>query len=241
MARRIRERDQTEVERYETLIAVRPMDDPNYIARRGAVTTNKVADNVAHITRTVKFSPRNVSVDLFRFNYLTGRDGFLEASFDEVGRKLGTPMPVNEAPGDMKGRWNKGENDVIYDFRPLAGRTYCYDVKVWGGFTAGNRDVHFHFEGKARCSQYVFTVDLSAYIAKGWTVNRVPEVYIDPANTAEHQIGEQRLPSNRVACTQADPAAGRWTWTITDFRGGIVDAVWDVTAPANSASKPTNG
>jgi pimeloyl-ACP methyl ester carboxylesterase len=222
-----------EIARYETSIIVEQLANPNYIARRGARVENKTADNFARVVRQVTFSERNTCTDLFHFNYQTGPAGFLDASFDEVGRSAGDDPPPNEGPSDAIGRWMKGENDVTYDFRPTENteKTYVYEVRVWGGFSVGNRDAHFHFDGNCRCKDYVFTVDLSAYVARGWSVTRPPELYVDPAGTAEHEIGEQRLPANLQRCTLAGAASGKWTWLLHDFRGGIVDAVWDVAPP----------
>ena len=187
-----------EVERYETVIAVAPLADPNYVAKRGTLVENKQSDNYGSVTRRISFSAANTCVDLFRLNYQTGPAGFLQASFDEVGRKMGDAPPANEAPGDMAERWLRGENDITYDFRPVKGKTYEQVVEIWSGFDAGKRDVHFHFDGSARIREYRFTVDLTAYVAKGWTVSQSPKVYVDPAGTAEHEIGERRLTVNLV-------------------------------------------
>lgn len=220
-----------EIDRYETAVTVQPLMLQSYVARRGDQIENKTSDNFATVRRTATISPRNKCTDLFRFNYLTGPKGFIEAAFDEVDRPLGDSPPPNEAPGDMRGRWLKGENDVIYDFRPVAGRTYTYNLRIWSGFDEGRRDVHFHFEGSMRIKEYAFSLDLSAYTSKGWRITRTPEVYIDPFGTAEHQIGEQRLSENLQAPQSADAVAGKWNWSFRDFSGGIVDAVWDLAPP----------
>ena len=216
-----------EIDRYETVIAVQPLVNPEYTAVIGGEEVTRTADNVATITRTVAFSDRNVCTDLFHFNYQTNHDGYLKPRFDMLGRELDEAPPANEASTDESGRWEKGGIDTTYDFRPAAGKTYAHTVQVWKGFDAGNRDVHFHFGPNVRCGAYVFTVDVSAYVAAGWTVSREPQLYRDPSATLEHDIRERREPQNLVAGGVAD-GAGRWTWTLEDFRGGIVDAVWDV-------------
>ncbi len=221
-----------EIDRYETAVTVQPLEIPNYEARRGDRVETKTSDNFATVQRTAAISAGNRCTDLFRFNYLTGSKGFIEAAFDEVDRPLGDAPPANEAPGDMRGRWLRGENDVIYDFRPVAGRTYTYGLRIWSGFDEGRRDVHFHFEGSMRCKEYVVSLDLSAYTSKGWRFTRAPELYIDPFGTAEHQIGEQRLSKNLQLPQLADATAGKWTWSFLDFSGGIVDAVWDLAPPS---------
>ena len=79
----------------------------------------KTSDNFATVQRTAAISAGNRCTDLFRFNYLTGPKGFIEAAFDEVDRPLGDAPPANEAPGDMRGRWLKGAAAEVYpELRP---------------------------------------------------------------------------------------------------------------------------
>jgi pimeloyl-ACP methyl ester carboxylesterase len=219
-----------EIDRYETVIAVSPLANPQYTAVINGQTETRVADNVATITRTVSFSAKNLCTDLFHFNYQTGPEGYLKPRFDMLNRDPDEAPPPNQAATDESGRWEKGGTDTTYDFRPAAGRTYAHTVEVWKGFDAGSRDVHFHLGSALRCGMYVFAVDLSAYVAAGWTVSQPPQLYRDPSVTLEHDIREHREPQNMVAGGISD-SVGRWTWTFPDFRGGIVDAVWDVTAP----------
>jgi pimeloyl-ACP methyl ester carboxylesterase len=224
-----------EIDRYETSIAVEPLANPNYIAHIGGQEIARTSDNFARITRTVSFSDRNRCTDLFHFNYQTNKDGFLKPRFDLLNRELDESPPPNEAATDESGRWEKGGTDTTYDFRPAPGRTYAHTVDIWKGFDQGNRDVHFHFGPNVRCREYVFTVDLTAYVAAGWTVNQKPQLYRNPSATLEHDIREKREPQNLIPGCEED-ASGKWTWTLQDFRGGIVDAVWDVVAPGASTS-----
>jgi hypothetical protein len=190
----------------------------------------RTADNVATIARTISFSPKNLCTDLFHLNYQTGAHGYLTQRFDMLDRDPDEASPPNQAATDEIGRWERGGTDTTYDFRPVAGKTYAYTVQVWKGFDEGNRDIHFHLGSNLRCGVYALTVDLSAYVTAGWTVSQPPQVYRDPTATPEHDIREHREPQNLVASGIPD-GAGRWTWTFTDIRGGVVDAIWDVTAP----------
>ena len=219
-----------EIDRYQTVIAVAPLANPQYTASLNDQPVTRTADNVATITRTVSFSAKNLCTDLFHFNYQTGPQGYLKPCFDMLDRDPDEAPPPNQAATDESGRWEKGGTDTTYDFRPDAGRTYAHTVQVWKGFDAGNRDVHFHLGSSLRCGVYVFTVDLSAYVAAGWTVSQPPQLYRDPSATLEHDIREHREPQNLVAGGVSDNA-GCWTWTFADFRGGIVDSVWDITPP----------
>lgn len=115
---------------------------------------------------------------------------------------------------------------TTYKFTPQAGKCHSQTLRIWKGFNAGGRDVHFHTGNNLRCKQYRFLVDLSAYVTAGWRISE-PQLFVSPWDTGEHDVSEQRLPENRIAVTESSES-GTWAWTIPNFRGGVVDAVWDV-------------
>ena len=65
----------------------------------------------------------------------------------------------------------------------------------------------------------------------GWKFTE-PQLFISPWDTGEHAIGEHRLQENRVPVSDTS-RPGMWIWNLENFRGGIVDAVWDVTESVN--------
>ena len=141
-------------------------------------------------------------------------------------REFGEAVPPNMALKDEVGDFNESGTETTYKFVPQPGRCHSQTLRIWNGFNAGGRDVHFHTGNNFRCGQYRFVVDLTAYVAAGWKISE-PQLFISPPGTGEHSIGEQRLPENRVLGT-GQSQAGTWTWLISNFRGGVVDAVWDV-------------
>jgi pimeloyl-ACP methyl ester carboxylesterase len=219
-----------EIDSWDTTVQVEPLtgDKQNYVAQRRGAAAAERSDNVARIMRRVCFSSRNHCVDLFRYNYQTNARGYLIATVDMQPRELGEPVPRNEAGADEVGDFAQSGTQTTYKFRPQAGRCHSQALDVWNGFNAGGRDLHFHTGNNLRCGSYRFTVDLSAYQNAGWGIVD-PQLFIHPWDTGEHEIGEQRLAENRVPVTHS--ADGKWTWTLANFRGGIVDAIWDVKEP----------
>jgi len=217
-----------EIDSYETTVAVSPLtgDQQAFIAKRRGVASTERSDNFAQVTRKVCFSSKNHCVDLFRFNYQTNDKGYLVASVDMQPREPGAAVPPNMALKDEVGDFSASGTETTYKFVPQPGRCHSQTLRIWNGFNAGGRDVHFHTGNNFRCLQYRFVVDLTAYVAAGWKISE-PQLFISTWDTGEHSIGEQRLPENRVLGT-SQSQAGTWTWLIPNFRGGVVDAVWDV-------------
>jgi pimeloyl-ACP methyl ester carboxylesterase len=217
-----------EIDSYETLVRVAPLlgEKQKFIAQRGGQPRNELSDNAARILRRVTFSPKNHCVDPFRFNYQTNPRGYLVATQDMQPRELGEAVPHNQAPADEITDFAQSGTQFTYKFTPQPGRCHSQTLDIWNGFCPGGRDVHFHTGNNLRCQLYTFTVDLSAYAAAGWKIT-APQLFISPWDTGEHAIGEQRLEENRVAVSGA-AQPGIWTWKLPNFRGGIVDSVWDV-------------
>ena len=222
-----------EIDAYETYVRVAPLtgDQQSYTAHRSGIASAERSDNVARIERRVCFSPKNNCRDLFRLNYQTNPRGYLVASHDLQPRELGEPIPPNEAGADEITDFANSGTQFTYKFTPIPGRCHSQGLDIWNGFNGGGRDVHFHTGNNIRCRRYSFTVDLVPYLRAGWKLTE-PQLFISPWDTGEHEIGEHRLQENRVPVSDTS-RPGMWIWNLENFRGGIVDAVWDVTESVN--------
>lgn len=219
-----------EIESYETTVSIEPLtgDRQAYVARRRGASVVETSDNFGRIIRSVCFSRKNHCVDLFRYNYQTNSRGYMVATVDMQPREPGEAIPPNEAGADEISDFAQSGTQTTYKFTPRPGRVHTQTLEIWNGFNEGGRDVHFHTGNNIRCGRYTFRVDLSAYAASGWNIIE-PQLFIHPWDTGEHEITEQRLPQNRISVSDAT-TSGVWTWSLPGFRGGIVDAVWDVKA-----------
>jgi len=218
-----------EIDSYETTVAVEPLtgDQQAFVAKRGGAVLTEHSDNFAQITRKVYFSAKNHCTDLFRFNYQTNPQGYLVASVDMQPRELGEAVPRNEAGADEVADFGQSGTQATYKFAPQAGHCHSQALRIWNGFNALGRNVHFHTGNNLRCGRYRFVVDLSAYVVAKWNVSSEPQLFISPWDTGEHDVSEQRLPENRIPVTESSES-GIWIWTIPNFRGGVVDAAWDI-------------
>jgi pimeloyl-ACP methyl ester carboxylesterase len=218
-----------EIDTYETCVRVAPLtgDQQGYTAKRDGIAVAERSDNVARIDRRVCFSPKNHCRDLFRFNYRTNKLGYLTVTHDMQPREPGEPLPPNEAGTDEI----TSDREFTYKFAPLPGRCHSERIDLWNGFNPGGRDVHFHTGNNFRARRYTFTVDLVSYLSAGWKIAE-PRLFITKFDTGEHDISEQRLEENRVPVSDTS-RPGLWIWNLENFRGGIVDAVWDVSESTN--------
>jgi len=216
-----------EIDSYETTVAVSPLtgDQQAFVAKRRGVASTEHSDNFAQITRKVCFSSKNHCVDLFRFNYQTNERGYLLANVDMQPREFGEAVPPNMALKDEVGDFSESGTETTYKFVPQPGRCHSQTLRIWNGFNAGGRDVHFHTGSNFRSARYCFVVDLTAYVAAGWKISE-PALY--------QPVGHGRTLDRRTEITRKSRSwarqgqAGTWTWLISNFRGGVVDAVWDV-------------
>jgi pimeloyl-ACP methyl ester carboxylesterase len=218
-----------EIESYETSVRVEPLtgDKQAFVARRAGIASTEQSDNRACISRTVCFSNKNHCTELFRFNYQTNPRGYIVATVDMRPREPGEPVPPNRAATDEVADFAQSGTQTTYKFKPEAGRCHSQTLTIWNGFNPGGRDVHFHTGNNLRCKRYRFVVDLRAYRSAGWNISE-PQLFVYPWDTGEHNREEQRLPENRILVSEST-AEGTWIWTLPNFRGGIVDAVWEVT------------
>ena len=217
------------IKSYLTTLQVEPLagDQQAFVAKRHGETFTERSDNFARLERTVCFSDRNHCRDLFLFNYQTNAKGYLKASVDMQPRGPGQLIPPNEARADEKSGFAETGCVTTYRFTPQANKCHSQTIEIWNGFSAGGRDVHFHTGNNLRAKEYTFVLDLSPYVAAGWTVVD-PQLFVEPRDDGECRDRlEQRIASNRIAISEST-AAGVTTWRIPDFCGGIVDVVWDL-------------
>jgi hypothetical protein len=71
-------------------------------------------------------------------------------------------------------------------------------------------------------------VDISsAYVAAGWRIVETPKLYFHPDDPGDHGLCSMRRLENSLTYAKYDEP-NIWRWEIASFKGGVVDAVWDV-------------
>lgn len=208
-----------EIDLYEQRIQIEPLagSQQDILAKYGGNERTVHCDNVARITRRVRFSRKNRCPRPFTLRYATRNNGYI--------------VPVmshpNEAPPQDACAWENHGDQTVFKFTPKAGETYALDVTVYKGFDVGHRDVHFHLgRWEARYKSVRMSLDLRAYSGAGAKPPE-PRFRFFEQETGHDEMCKQRmLAADPMPAVETNPD-GLWTWQLCDVRGGIFDAVWD--------------
>ncbi len=215
-----------EVTRYETKIKVEPsLKKQEHEWKHGDTIRTVHSNNICYIDRSVRFSRKNRCVNPpFTIRYSTRHGGFLKYKTSHV----------NEANPEEKGKYDDYGNEVIFRFTPRPGETYDLKVEVYGGFGKDQRDVHFHLGRDSYFKERGYTLDLSGYVALGYSISQVPKLYFHPNDPGHGELCNQRGIGRDVEPTEIDQG-GIWRWELARVRQGVVDIVWDISEqPAQS-------
>ena len=202
-----------EVDNYEADLEITPFNQPivRVIRHSGEKRVVKT-DNEARLKRTVTFSKNNICQDLFQLRYTTLEDGLI----------IPTVSHENEAdPGDQSDFHHHG-NTYKYHFHPNVDEPYFLDLKMYKAFEEGNRDAHFHFDGKSFIKKYRFKLSLKPFLEAGYTLLEEPKFFFDPKAPRNHAECDQRVLEIPEPYKEYDPS-GIWLWEIENVTTGVVD------------------
>jgi hypothetical protein len=219
-----------EVDLYDIKVAVKPVEGGARdfaIKLKGGKTRPAYTDNIATINRRLTFSRLNRCNDLYKIKYFSMAEGALEVQMSHRNEAM-------EQEASLHGREG---NKVVFGFHPVPGKTYWLDLKVYGGFDAKNRNVHFHLiydKKKIRYKKIRLRLDLTAYLEAHWSITVEPKLCFLHEEVEHDDYCKMRVRSELAE----DPSArteGAWTWELEDVRRGVLDVAWDVAAPVPPA------
>jgi hypothetical protein len=95
--------------------------------------------------------------------------------------------------------------------------------------------VHFHLGDHSHYRRMFYVLDLSAYVALGYTVTKEPAFYLHPDDHEHGELCGRRKIRKAVEYLSHTPE-GIYCWELKDIRKAIVDIVWDLTLSGNPAS-----
>lgn len=229
-----------EIERFTYSVKVSPHSAQTSIsARHGFVQRDIQSDNVARVVHQVEFSARNRCFDPYVLKYGTNRHGWIDPKKP--------PLP-HHTPADKRAIYDNSGNYVWYEVLPneldtlndTQGPTARMEVMVYRGYDEGRRNFHMHLGRKAYYRRLSFRVDLSDYLAQGWTIKDEPILVYSAAeplsdNPDDHS---QCLDPMRGRSESAvkDPR-GMWAWEMCDRREGMVVVRWDLAGPVSNGCR----
>ncbi|HEU4389558.1 MAG TPA: hypothetical protein VFV34_17265, partial [Blastocatellia bacterium] len=216
-----------EIDLYETLLSVEPLPVTESVpVTHGSTNRTVETDNIATLTRSATFSHKNRCRDLFTIRYSTRSGGFLKAAMSHP----------NEASPEEKGRYDDYGTEVVFKFTPKEpGKRHTLRIDIYKGFSEGSRDIHFHLRKQSYYKRLRYTLDLSRYVASGYTVVVPPKLYFHPDDPEDHDVCKARGLGDLQPPIAVDPS-GIWKWEFEDVRQGVVDFEWDVARPVGPAA-----
>lgn len=209
-----------DIEHYETVVAIEPRERQTISVPSRKNAREVVYDNYGTLTRTVRFAPGNRCSKRFTIKYSTRTDGYV----------VGHPSCDNEVEAADRGLWEDRGTFYRFDFRARPGAEYCLKVEIYNGFGEGERDVHFHLDDHSHRRRMTYVLDLSKYVAAGWTVTGAPRMYVEPKKSQCNDLCHARDPKRLQPLTTQTPV-GVYRWELHEVREGVIDIVWDVGKP----------
>ena len=211
-----------EIASFDTTLTISPVS----LEQQAPVET----DNVATWERTIRFSPRNRCISPFKVRYRTRGGGRLEYWCN----------PPNEWSAEARGEFEDTGQDFVYQLTPKADEVYKIKLKIYKGFDAGKRKIHFHFKDEGELAKHYhsfkYSLDLNPYVNAGYEVTKDPALYFH-SNAPESC---QQCEDFEVATEEKPIEDGReneswrWTWKLNDISRGAMTLVWDVAPPSKT-------
>lgn len=224
-----------EIERFTYAVKVSPHSLQDVIvATHGVVERELQSDNIAQVLHQVEFSAKNHCADPYVLKYGTSRHGWVDPKKP--------PLP-HHTPADKRAIYENSGNYVWYEvlpneLKPLKGTqgpTARMELDVYRGYDEGRRDFHMHLGKKAFYRRLSFRVDLSAYLAQGWTIKEEPTLAVsdyEPPSDNPDDHSRCLDPTRGGAEPPLKDSCGIWTWEISNRKEGMIGVRWDLTRPA---------
>jgi hypothetical protein len=144
-------------------------------------------------------------------------------------------------PMDMERDYLRNHERYTYEFSPQPAHSYEITLRVYGGFTGSEQCSHVHLRSDTHYERVDEAVDLSQFVAAGWTLLEPPRVTfvqepLPPVRIAELH-GRRQLVGLSCRCAEQDrsgyekrevpvqeTAPGVYSWSIEDVRdGGVLE------------------
>ncbi|MDQ6622132.1 MAG: lysophospholipase, partial [Verrucomicrobiota bacterium] len=207
-----------EIEEYRNTLRVEEVA-PKTIETPGNNPRAITYDNVAKLTRSVKFASANRCADLYKIVYDIGEGG---------GYLKGQTSRENEIPAEEHARAANNGTFYEFDFSPDDREAFILWLTIYNGFGAQRRNIHFHLDSyQAHMRSLVYELDLSPYLAAGRRLLGDPACRYSrvKATTCEFCQSIRMLDPLPISDRPRD---GVYQWRFEEIEGGVVDIAWEL-------------
>jgi pimeloyl-ACP methyl ester carboxylesterase len=214
-----------EIDRCCIDLKISPLSEP-YTAHYGDKQRIVETDNRAERSLQVAFSSDNRCFKPFPVRYRT-LNGFVQHLW---GAEM-TTTDQDDGAYKIEGK------DLKYSFTPKKSnqpQKLENVIEVYGGFSAGNRDWHFHLNQSedlgVHYRLFSFSLDLTGYAAGRYEIS-APKLYFHKEDV---KCGELCKIRGKGPVQQALPSSteGVWKWELRECRSGVIDVAWDLLGKA---------
>lgn len=212
--KRPHEQDRYAIEYYEICLIIEPL-----VAQQHWIN-DKISiacDNKAEIIYKLKFKSSNTKSDPYHRWVVTRGNGYVinkSINFENIA-------PVSESYNTWHG------HRVDYRFNPNPNTEFVMSTLIYGGFSAENRDMHFHLgQSTAQYERVCLTLNLSAFVDAGFIFSLEPALYFHDTDPINHEfcrargLGIKQEPDSL-------PQDGIWKWTFINKTEGVLNVSWD--------------
>ena len=164
-------------------------------------------DNVMCISEAITFSPNNIPDSLYTISHGSPAHAGVYAE-----PRLNAP---NEASPAAIQRFHDDGAEVVFTFTPKPGKTFSIESDKYRTFDAGLRYVWGQLPENGQIARWELTLDVSAYMRRGYAYCREPpwcEFEAPDAGGQRRRRASASRPAIWVACRPA-PALGSGTST----------------------------
>ncbi len=223
-----------EIDQCRIALKVAPLREP-YTARYGNASRIVETDNQAERSLNVRFFPNNRCFKPFPVRYRTNApNGFVQHLRGDL--KM---MSADESAYQIEGK------DLKYYFTPKkSDRPQEFEnvIEVYGGFSAGNRDWHFHLipqdEFGVHYRLFSFSLDLTGYSTGRYEISE-PNLYFHQDDVKCGELCKNRGHGTKQPCLSSG-AASVWSWELRECRGGVIDVEWDLAEKVETSRAAVN-
>ena len=215
------------IDQYHLRIAVRPLFGLNRLVKLQHRKRSGIlhCENVVRLSDSITFSPANKQKELYRITFGARLTGVLGDP------QLNVP---NEATSAELDRFYEDGTQAIFCFTPRKGQTFLAECDIYKPLDPGNRVLHTQLPDDARIANYSLTLDASAYLKSGYSVEGARCGYEE--NGANGKGGAAAEPVTRGLLPTAGSGKGVWTWTVKNVLGGAVRLTWETEKPDQAAA-----
>lgn len=208
-----------EIEEYRHVLRVEAVA-PQVIRTRGNNPRDVSYDNIAKLTRSVKFAAANRCTEMFRIMYDIGKGG---------GYLTGQTSHTNEISAEERGRLENTGSFYQFDFVPESREPYTLWLQIYHCFGEDRRNIHFHLDSyRSHLRTLVYELDLSAYLSAGQQLPRDPRCRYSPQKAETCEFCQDIRMRDPLPVNE-QPRAGVYLWRFDEIEGGVVDIEWEIT------------